>query len=276
MLPTPRTTHLSFDNIYEPSEDSFLFLDTLAQPSLISYHNIRFPPTSTPSPLITEVGTGSGVVLAFATAHAQFLFGRDDVCSLGIDVNAFACVGTSETVQYAVKDSQTENEGKQGQKAGIWLDAVNASLMSCLRPHSVDILLFNPPYVPSESVPVPSLPSSFQPEQNEAVLDRHKVFERDSNCLALATDGGADGMEVTNQLLEQVPEVLSERGVAYVLLCAQNRPEEVKRRIREWGEEWEVETVGDSGKKGGWEKLQIVRIARLVPGHEAIEENMSE
>jgi len=260
MLPTPRTTHLSFDNIYEPSEDSFLFLDTLAQPSLVSYHNRRFPSTSTSSPLIVEVGTGSGVVLAFATAHAQILFGRGDVCSLGVDVNTFACVGTSETVKGAIRDGQAEDGGRQGQSAGIWLDAVNASLTSCLRLHSVDVLLFNPPYVPSESVPLPSLLSS-----KEELLDRHKVFERDSNCLALATDGGADGMEVTSQLLEEVPQVLSDKGVAYVLLCAQNRPEEVKRRIREWGAEWEVETVGDSGKKGGWEKLQIVRIARVVP-----------
>jgi len=266
MLPTPRTTHLSFDNIYEPSEDSFLFLDTLAQPSLISYHNNRFPSTSTPSPLIVEIGTGSGVVLAFATAHAQLLFGRADVCSLGVDVNTFACVGTSETVKGAVKDTQTENEGKRGQNSGIWLDAVNASLASCFRPRSIDVLLFNPPYVPSESVPLPSLPSSSETGQEGKVLDRHKVFERDSNCLALATDGGADGMEVTNQLLQQLPDVLSDRGIAYVLLCAQNRPDEVKKRIiREWGPGWQVETVGDSGKKGGWEKLQIVRIARLVP-----------
>lgn len=258
MLPTPSTRHISFDNIYEPSEDSFLFLDTFAQPSLTAYHTSRFPSTSC-SPLIVEVGTGSGVVLAFATAQAQILFGRADVCALGIDVNTFACAGTSETVKGAVRESVTECQRERGQKTGIWLDAVNASLTTCLRPRSVDVLLFNPPYVPSESVPVPSSASS-SPE----VLDRHKVFERDSNCLALATDGGVDGMEVTNQLLEQIPEILSARGVAYVLLCAQNRPNEVKQRIRGWGEDWEVETVGDSGKKGGWEKLQIVRIARVM------------
>ena len=27
MLPTPDTSHVSFDTIYEPSEDSYLFLD---------------------------------------------------------------------------------------------------------------------------------------------------------------------------------------------------------------------------------------------------------
>jgi release factor glutamine methyltransferase len=52
--------------------------------------------------------------------------------------------------------------------------------------------------------------------------------------------------------------------VAYLLLCAQNKPEEVKDRIRglEGGGRWRAETVGMSGKQAGWEKLQIVRIWR--------------
>jgi release factor glutamine methyltransferase len=66
---------------------------------------------------------------------------------------------------------------------------------------------------------------------------------------------------VTNRMLEQVPEILSKgRGVAYVLLCAQNKPEVVKQRIKDWGSGWMAETVRASGKKAGWEKLVIVRI----------------
>ena len=81
--------------------------------------------------------------------------------------------------------------------------------------------------------------------------------------LALATDGGINGMEVTNALLAQLPQVLHKsRGVAYVLLCAQNKPEMVKQGIRHWGQEWSAETIHTSGMQGGWEKLQIVRIAR--------------
>lgn len=76
-------------------------------------------------------------------------------------------------------------------------------------------------------------------------------------------------MQVTNKLLAQLPEILCpRRGVAYVLLCQQNRPEEVVRRIREgeWdglGEgRWAVEIVGRSGKVGGWERLVVLRIWR--------------
>ena len=49
-----------------------------------------------------------------------------------------------------------------------------------------------------------------------------------------------------------------------MLLCAGNRPEEVKERIRGWagGGRWRAETVGTSGRRAGWERLQIVRIWR--------------
>jgi release factor glutamine methyltransferase len=70
-------------------------------------------------------------------------------------------------------------------------------------------------------------------------------------------------METTDKLLDAIPEALDpNRGVAYVLLCAQNRPEEVKSRIRGWGGGWKAETVGNSGVQAGWEKLVIVRIWR--------------
>ncbi|KAH0128183.1 hypothetical protein KCU67_g17210, partial [Aureobasidium melanogenum] len=61
-----------------------------------------------------------------------------------------------------------------------------------------------------------------------------------------------------------IPRVLSQRGVAYVLFCAQNKPEEIKSRIRQWPGGWEAEIVGTSGKKAGWEKLCIVRIMRTT------------
>jgi release factor glutamine methyltransferase len=92
--------------------------------------------------------------------------------------------------------------------------------------------------------------------------------------LELSYAGGLDGMEVTNRLLSQIPGMLSPRGVAYVLFCRGNRPEEVKRGIAAWeggrreGREWKwrAETVGSSGKTAGWEKLEIVRIWREWEG----------
>lgn len=239
MLPTPSTSHVSFDTVYEPAEDSFLLLDTLSSPAETSWVKNRFL-SSTISPLLVEVGTGSGVVIAFLAAHAESILGQEDVLTLGIDVNASACAATTETVSKAISE--------QGSSA-LYLGSVCGDLGSALVDGSVDVLVFNPPYVPSEELP--TLPS--------AGVDVTRTFEADSHLLSLSYAGGVDGMETTYRLLKDLPGVLSGRGLAYVLLCAQNKPEEVKDFVRSILR-MNVETVGTSGKMAGWEKLQIIRI----------------
>ncbi|KAJ5129662.1 uncharacterized protein N7515_005701 [Penicillium bovifimosum] len=253
MLPTPDTSHVSFDTIYEPSEDSYLFLDTLASTSESEWLSERFP-SQEASPLVVEVGTGSGVVLAFASAQSQQIFGRRDILTLGTDVNRNACIATRTTATTAINTEQ------QPSPQTVHISSLTADLCAPLRPGSVDVLLFNPPYVPTEDLP--SLPSAAQndPALAEA-MSRSAKFDNDSYFLSLTYAGGADGMETTDRLLDAIPDVLSARGVAYVLLCKQNRPEDVKERIRGWGG-WQAETVGSSGMQAGWEKLVIVRIWR--------------
>ncbi|CAI6338539.1 unnamed protein product [Periconia digitata] len=251
MLPTPSTSHVCFDRVYEPAEDSFLLLDTLSSASESGFLKDRFNAESGAPPLVLEVGVGSGVVLAFTAANAKSIFGRQDVLTLGTDINSFACKAASQTVRTALNDNVNP--------ASTFLDVVNGDLASSIRPHSIDVFIFNPPYVPAE------LPN-FTHHDRYSVLPPGKdatSFEQDSYLLELSYAGGEDGMVVTNRMLNQIPELLDVgRGVAYVLLCAQNKPELVKEQIREWGVGWEAETVGSSGKQAGWEKLQIVRIWR--------------
>ncbi|KAI4691663.1 hypothetical protein J4E81_007190 [Alternaria sp. BMP 2799] len=251
MLPTPSTAHVCFDRVYEPAEDSYLLLDTLSSASETAYLKERFGDASTTPPLVLEVGVGSGVVLAFVAANASTIFSRHDVLTLGVDINSFACKAASQTVRDAI--------GERENGRSVFIDVVNGDLASAIRPHSVDVFIFNPPYVPAE---LPDLTSHDKyntvPEGKTATS-----FEQDSYLLELSYAGGEDGMVVTDRMLEQLPELLnSDRGVAYVLLCAQNKPESVKQRIRDWGPGWMAETVGSSGKKAGWEKLVIVRIWR--------------
>jgi release factor glutamine methyltransferase len=251
MLPTPSTSHVCFDRVYEPAEDSYLLLDTLSSTSEKEFLRNRFSTEgSTPrdgSPIVLEVGVGSGVVLAFVAANAGAIFGRDDVLTLGTDLNRFACEAAAQTVRNAI----------QSPKSSVFLDIVNGDLASSIRPHSIDVFIFNPPYVPAE------LPDFARHEQFNATpaAQQRTTFEQDSYLLELSYAGGEDGMAVTNRMLEQIPEILSRtRGVGYLLLCAQNKPEKVQQGIRDWGADWNAETVGSSGKKAGWEKLQIVRI----------------
>jgi len=267
MLPTPDTSHVSYNRVYEPAEDSFLLLDVLSSPAEKVFLTRRFPPSS-PPPLVLEVGTGSGVVIAFLTAQAQPIFGRQDVLSAGVDVNRFACADTAETVRRSVQQpsGRVEQVGDSGGSVashGQFLGAFLGDLVSPWRADQVDVLVFNPPYVPTEELPDP-------PEQAPDIgamihgTSREAAFKRDGHLLSLSYAGGRDGMETTNRLLDALPSVLSSRGCAYVLLCEQNRPELVKRRLLEqYGPGWAAETVGTSGKTAGWEKLQIVRIWRI-------------
>lgn len=267
MLPTPDTSHVSFDTIYEPSEDSYLFLDTLASASESKWLSERFqkeagsPNASTdPVPLVVEAGTGSGVVLGFVAAQAQAIFGRRDILTLGTDVNRNACLATRETVSLAIKSNQTKDAADLSSTLQtVHASSITADLCTSLRPGSVDVLLFNPPYVPTEDLPRLPTESDNDPAITKE-MSRSAKFDSDSFFLSLTYAGGADGMETTNRLLDAIPSILSKRGVAYVLLCKQNRPDEVKEQIRAWGGGWNAETAGSSGMQAGWEKLVIVRI----------------
>ncbi|KAL8753807.1 MAG: hypothetical protein Q9199_004776 [Rusavskia elegans] len=259
MLPTPSTSHVDFDRVYEPAEDSFLLLDTLSSSKEVSFLTQRFGPlkgrnAERSSPLIVEIGTGSGVVLAFLTAYAQTLFGISDILSLGIDINQYACKASIQTVEEACQNVNDDlQDASRPWGTGFLLTSVNGDLTSAIRPESVDVLIFNPPYVPTSGIPTAFAANG----------EKQACSDADSDMLSLSYAGGMDGMEVTNRLLEQLPSVLNaSRGIAYILLCKQNKPDEVAQRIRQWGTPWMVDVVGQSGRQGGWEKLQVLRIRR--------------
>lgn len=270
MLPTPSTSHVNTDRVYDPAEDSFLLLDTFSSESEVKFLKNRFmrraeqvtEPISLSPPTILEVGTGSGVVLAFVTAHANEIFGRADVLSLGTDINRYACQATEQTVRQTCRDKATNNANGMA-KAVNPLAILNADLTAPIRSGMIDMLIFNPPYVPTSELSRNVIANA---EKDEATSSfGMPTSEDNSDMLALSYAGGVDGMEVTSRLLDQIPSVLSRaRGVAYVLLCSQNAPDKVVQLIREWGPEWAVDVVGHSGKTGGWEKLQIIRICRVT------------
>ncbi|OLN94330.1 eRF1 methyltransferase catalytic subunit MTQ2 [Colletotrichum chlorophyti] len=258
MLPTPDTSHVPFERVYEPAEDSYLLLDTLSAPSETAFLTSRFgggdgdaSASGATAPLVVEIGTGSGVVIAFITAHAATLFGTRAIITAGVDLNPHACAATSSTVRRAALENPATT-------SLTWLGASTGDLTAPLRPGSVDVLVFNPPYVPS-----PELPA--QSSEVLGVTGRKTTFDEDSYLLSLSYAGGRDGMETTERLITALPGVLSNRGCAYILLCAQNRPEDVKARIEGFGDGWRAVTVRESGKQAGWEKLQIVRVWRELP-----------
>ena len=270
MLPTPSTSHVNTDVVYEPAEDSFLLIDTISSASEIEFLRERFRPvppgqskTRSASPLVAEIGAGSGVVSAFVNAQTYEIFGRSDVLTLATDINPIAAKAARETVRRAtstdVDGKTTIGHGKP--ETGVPLASCVADLGSIFMTGSVDLLLFNPPYVPTSELPKVPIELIHSTVQNANVPSNKHLEE--ASLIAMSWAGGLDGMEVTNRLIDQLPRLLSpERGVAYILLCASNKPQELVSRINARSTSWTAQIVGTSGKTAGWERLVILRIHR--------------
>ncbi|KAG5421429.1 MTQ2 [Candida metapsilosis] len=219
MFSTPRTTNVDFDKVYEPSEDTFYLLDCFEEDK--EFLETKF---KNKAPLITEIGTGSGTVTTFIL---QYIL--QDGIYIATDINPNACRGVLETSRYNCPS-----------KAHL-VDSSQMDLTSAIRPNTVDVLVFNPPYVPASEVP--EIPTT-----NE-----------DTKWLDLALLGGENGMVVTWKVLNNLEHILSSDGVAYILFCARNNPSTVAGIMRDRG--WMVDVI--LCKKAGWEVLSILRFVRM-------------
>lgn len=217
MLATPEVPRLDL-NVYEPAEDSYLLLDSLEQDEL--FLKLRF---SRFIPVVSEIGSGSGIVIAFIKRHIQ---------PWGIyiptDINPAACTAALNTLKL-------NNVGGQ-----LIYDVCQMDCTSAIRDNAIDLLVFNPPYVPAESVP------------------EQPVDADDDRWLDLALLGGNDGMEVTWRVLKNLHTILAPNGIAYILFCARNNPLQVCKYMESEG--WRAEEV--IKRKAGWEVLSVVRFER--------------
>lgn len=202
--PTPDLGHLQasdYDSVYEPSEDTFLLLDALSLPEEEEFLAELRPL------LCVEVGAGSGCVLTFL---AQILSSKGLSChALAVDLNPVAASVARTTALHN----------------GVSADALHADLLTALSPSRIlDVVLFNPPYVPTD-------PS----EVSEAYqLALRGMASLDSSSapllLPLAWAGGIAGREVLDrflQLLFRGEELERLPRCVYLLLLEENKPQEV-------------------------------------------------
>jgi len=120
-LPTPLYDLKNFPDVYEPSEDTFLFLDALECDA--DFINSVKPAN------IAEVGCGSGVVITFL---ASIL--KSKCTYFATDINPSACLATLKTA--------TLNN--------VTVECLNMNMLSHFKHSLFDVLLFNPPYVVTE------------------------------------------------------------------------------------------------------------------------------
>ncbi|KAI0639060.1 putative methylase [Trametes polyzona] len=220
MIPTPDLSHLKstdYEHVYEPAEDTFILLDALEGDADALRQS---------KPLVClEVGSGSGCVSAFAGA----VLGPTAALYLTTDINPHACTSTKAT----------------GRQNRVPIEPIWTSLTGPLRSrlhHGVDLLLFNPPYVPTDS--------------NEA-----DDAQQAAN-IAGAWAGGQDGMEVTDIFLDQVEDLLSPTGRFYLVAVKQNDIKGICRRMSaQYGLYGEVALQ----RRAGREHLYVLRFSRQLP-----------
>jgi release factor glutamine methyltransferase len=129
MLSTPDYSHFTikdYENIYEPSEDTFLFIDALEK-------DIHYLDTLNPL-FVFEIGSGSGLVINFLANHLRK---SNETLFYSTDINYKSCIATDLT---SIKNKNCIN-------------VVNCDLvmpMMVRLEKKVDVLLFNPPYVVTE------------------------------------------------------------------------------------------------------------------------------
>ncbi|KAH9949436.1 S-adenosyl-L-methionine-dependent methyltransferase [Amylocystis lapponica] len=224
MIPTPDLSHLTsqdYQHVYEPAEDTFILLDALEQDA---------QKLQTNKPLVClELGSGSGCVSSFVGS----ILGPTTALYLTTDINPFASRCTRLT----------------GRQNKIPLEPITASLFGPLLTrlhHAVDILLFNPPYVPTDMT-----------EADEA---------QSRAGIQGSWAGGHDGMQVTDIVLDTVvartllpKNLLSPTGRFYLVAVKQNDPPGICRRMLQ---KHDLQSEVILQRRAGREHLFVIRMCR--------------
>ncbi|KAI7837658.1 hypothetical protein COHA_008520 [Chlorella ohadii] len=171
-------------DVYEPAEDSFALVDALVA------HREAW--RERPPRLCLEVGCGSGYVICSLALLLRELGIAAQL--LATDINPQAAAATRATLA--------------AHEVAQRVDVLLCDLASALLPAvegQVDLLVFNPPYVPT-------------PDE-----------EVSRGGIAAAWAGGARGRRVTDRLLPLLPRLLSPRGEAFLVAVHENDPPELMR-----------------------------------------------
>uniref|UniRef100_A0A336LKF6 Methyltransferase HEMK2 n=1 Tax=Culicoides sonorensis TaxID=179676 RepID=A0A336LKF6_CULSO len=195
IMDTPSTSHITsaeFEEVYEPAEDSFLLLDALEKDmnEILSKR-----PT-----ICVELGSGSGIII---TALSKLVCANSHC--IAVDISSFACKITKRT----------------GSANNAVVDVLNMNLLSSIKDHSIDLLVFNPPYVPSR----------VDTDTVERQLEQESV-ENSSDNLIRTWAGGVNGREVIDHVVEEIDRVLAPNGTFYLLLLKENRPDEIIKDLK--------------------------------------------
>ena len=211
--PASRTSVQPTSAVYEPSDDLLVVVAADAE-------RLR----SLSAGVCIEIGCGSGAVVT----HLAKLLPVGSAVVLASDVNPNAIDATAATAR----------------QNGMAVQLVQMDLLSALRPGVVDVLVFNPPYVPTSE------------EELQHALDHADI--------SAAWAGGPRGRLVLDRLLPQLGTLLSPRGVFYLLGVRENAPDEIAALLREQG--FTARTIAE--RRAQNERLFVMAFSREGAGGE--------
>lgn len=163
------------ETVYEPSEDSFLLIDTLES-------DLETLKAMQPV-MCLEIGSGSGVII---TALGMALNEYNKSYYMAIDINPNACRSTKKT----------------GSINSVDINVIQMDLLENMRSNEkFDIIIFNPPYVVTQS---------------------QEVTEK--KLVSKTWAGGSHGREVMERVFPCIPKLLSNLGLFYLVVIKENDP----------------------------------------------------
>ena len=192
-------TYRDYEHVYEPAGDTYLLADALWS----ERHSLRDRMCGGAGGVgggIIGVEIGSGTATATAVLSQCFV-------DVGLAQNAkFICTDVNPRAAAASKETLKRN--------GVTGDIILTDLVQAIRPQidgKVDVLIFNPPYVPTPSEEV------------------------GGNGISAAWAGGCKGREVLDRILPIVHHLLSPRGVFYLVAVDENDPEDIAAKLTNFG-----------------------------------------
>mmetsp|Transcript_37469 Transcript_37469/g.70328 ORF Transcript_37469/g.70328 Transcript_37469/m.70328 type:complete len:325 (+) Transcript_37469:120-1094(+) len=212
-LPKPDMQVLGFDRslyqrVYEPAEDTYMLVDALHA----SWGSLQ---KNLPS-VCLEIGCGSGFVICTAALLMQ---GRGQC--FATDISPTAAETTKRTLRAHGVDAEV--------LIGDLLCGMDVRLSG-----NVDILLFNPPYVPTSTEEV--------------------------GCSGIERSwaGGKRGREVIDRVLPVVHKLLSGHGIFLMVLVDENVPTEISAMLRCNGLDSSIEISRTADE----ESLHVIKVWR--------------
>ena len=230
-METPSYSHLTsedYNYVYEPSEDTFLLLDAL---------EIELPYLLEKKPLTcVEIGPGSGIIIS---ALAKYLKHQSHGF-FAVDINKFACDASQRT-------RRANN---------VNVEVINMDLLTAFKPNSIDMLVFNPPYVPT---PTDKTTCNIPEQKKFYDKESENVYSSRDKILIKSWAGGADGCEIINRVISTLSNVLAHDGIFYLLIIKDNNPEKIKKDLKSRG--YQAVQIIDRKIRG--EHLIVLKVSKL-------------